>query len=73
VNIFKFFSRRNKQPEAPKAKEFSYKYLSTPFDTRWQHFSVSAMNQEEANALAVAEFQKIFDDGKTVMTNFYPE
>jgi hypothetical protein len=71
VNIFKFFSKtKSKQP---KVKEFRYKYLQYPFVDHWHYFSVSAMNQEEANALAVAEFQKIFDDGKTIMTNFYPE
>jgi hypothetical protein len=74
MNIFRFFLKRpkNKQPEVLIAKKFSYKYQQHPFDD-WQNFSVSAMNQEEANVLATVKFAKMFNEGKTVMTNFFPE
>ncbi len=50
---------------------YQYKYQRHPFDG-WQYFTVEAPDCDTAELMAAAHFTTLFNDGVTVMVEFYP-
>ena len=56
--------------QLPQTEMFMYKYLRDTFDTP-QHFSISAKNETEADALAMRKFAELRRGNITKMKHFY--
>jgi len=53
------------------AKTYRYGFRPNPFE-RLFYFEVEADSQEKADVIAQEHMTKLFNEGRTVMTHFYP-